>query len=348
MRLPPDHPAIAFCDAMVEGARDMASINEDLLTLGRRGHFDHAPTDLNTMVRGALERLGPMPDTLSIQLDLASDLMPVSGSTPQLQRAVINLLMNAREAMGDIGTVTVRTANTYLDEPGGHYARIDIGTHVTLAVEDNGPGIRPEIGNRIFDVFFTTKVAGKRRGSGLGLSVVEAIVEDHDGHVDYESEPGKGTRFTLYFPPSREAVADRTPDQVRGGDETILVVDDDAGARELTRELLTALGYEVLTAMSGEEALATLKRHPADLLILDMVMPDGIDGTETYRRALVIRPDQRAIVLSGFAEGDRADQARVLGVATFLRKPVRLEILAQAVRAALDAGADSGGVGATR
>jgi PAS domain S-box-containing protein len=342
MRLPPDHPALAFCDAMVEGARQIASINEDLLTLGRRGQFDYAPIDLNAVARAAVEREGQLPSTLSVQLELASDLLPLSGSAPQLQRALVNLLTNAREAMGDVGTLTIRTGNAYVDQPIGHYARVGIGEYVTLAVEDTGPGIRPEVGDRIFDAFFTTKVIGRRRGSGLGLSVVEAIVEDHGGHVDYESEPGKGTRFTLYFPPSRESVTDGTPGQVRGGDETVLIVDDDVAARELTRELLTALGYTALTAMSGEEALAMLKRQPADLLILDMVMPDGIDGTETYRRALELHPSQRAIVLSGFAEGDRTNQARALGVSGFLRKPVRMETLAQAVRAALDANAKSG------
>ena len=119
----------------------MADINEDLLTLGRRGQFDHAPTNINSVVRAAIERLEPVPDTLSVQLELAADLLPFLGSAQQLQRALVNLLTNAREAMGDIGTVTIRTANAYLDEPAGNYARVPVGEYVTIAVSDTGGGI---------------------------------------------------------------------------------------------------------------------------------------------------------------------------------------------------------------
>ncbi len=337
MRLPTDHPAVAFCDAISEGARQMADINEDLLTLGRRGQFDHVATDLNAVVRAAIERLDPAPATLTIQLELAPDLLPVRGSAQQLQRVLINLLTNAREGMGDIGTITVRTANVYVDEPTGHYSRVGVGEYVTVAVADTGAGIRPEVQEHIFDAFFTTKVSGKRRGSGLGLSVVEAIVEDHHGAIDLESELGRGTTFTLYFQPSREPVAEQIREQLIGGNETILVVDDDEGARGIAREFLLALGYQVVAVASGEEAVAMVRRQPVDLLVLDMVMPDGIDGAETYRRVLEICPDQRAVVVSGFAEQQQTDRARALGISTFLRKPVRLETLARAIRASLDA-----------
>lgn len=337
MRLPPDHPAVAYCDAMADAARQMASINEDLLALGRRGQFDHTQLDLNAIVREGIQRLGPLPASLTVELQLAPDLLPIRGSATQLERALTNLLTNAREAMGDIGTITVRTSNAYIDEPTGHYARIGVGEYVALTVADHGPGIRPEICERIFDPFFTTKVVGRRRGSGLGLSVVEAIVQDHHGHIDFESEPDQGTRFTLYFPPARDTEPEPPPAPVCGGNETILVIDDDPAARQMTGELLTALGYTVITATCGEEALAMLEQAAADLLVLDMVMPGGIDGAETYRRALALNPGQRAIVLSGFAEGDRAEQVRALGIAAFLRKPVRLDTLALAVRAALDA-----------
>ena len=192
-------------------------------------------------------------------------------------------------------------------------------------------------------MFFTTKVSGKRRGSGLGLSVVEAILEDHRGFIDFEAEPGNGTTFTLYFRPSREPVAELAHDQLAGGNETILVVDDDQGARGIARDYLLALGYQVITATSGEEGVATVKHQPFDLLVLDMVMPDGIDGAETYRRVLQIAPDQRAIVVSGFADRERSEQARALGVKTFLRKPVQLDTLARAVRSCLDTAAEVNG-----
>src|SRR5262249_7046760 len=159
-------------------------------------------------------------------------------------------------------------------------------------------GIAPEIRDRIFDAFFTTKQAGRRRGSGLGLSVVQSIVEDHHGYLDVQSEVGVGTTFSLYLPISRATIAVAVRDGVAGGHERILIVDDDQGQREVARELLGTLGYRVDVVGSGEEALTYLHDNRADLLVLDMVMPPGIDGAETYRRVLELRPTQRAIIVS--------------------------------------------------
>lgn len=177
---------------------------------------------------------------------------------------------------------------------------------------------------------------GSEPGSGLGLTVVQSIVDDHGGYIDLRSEAGTGTTFTIYLPISREGLTSEEPPVATGGSEAVLVVDDDEIQRFVTKQLLEALGYEVTTVASGEAAIEYLRERPADLLILDMIMPGGIDGAETYRRVLEIRPAQPAIIVSGFVESDRVHEAQALGAGAYVRKPLTLEGLAQAVRHELE------------
>ncbi len=336
MQLPEGHPASPYCDAMLEAAERMADINEDMMALGRRGHFDQEPMDLSELVRRAAEQMPNLPESLIIDLDLAENLPVVNGSPSQLLRVFSNLLSNAREAMQDAGTLRLKTESVYVDEPFGRYNRVEVGEYLRVSVRDTGCGIPAGIADKIFDAFFTTKTMGKRRGSGLGLSVVQAIVEDHHGCLDLESKVGKGTTFSVYLPASQAALGERCPEIAEGGTETLLVVDDDQLQRQVSLELLRKLGYQVEAVACGEEAVAYLRKQPVELLILDMIMPGGIDGAETYRRVLKTRPGQRAILMSGFAESDRVRDAQRLGAGGYLRKPVTLEELARAVREELD------------
>ncbi|MGI5836547.1 MAG: PAS domain S-box protein [Chloroflexota bacterium] len=337
MQLPQDHPALPYCDAMMEAAERAVEINEDMMALGRRGHFDEQAVDLNKLVEQALGQLTPHPDTLEIQLRLNPELMAVNGSPAQLLRVITNLISNAREALDDSGRITIETDNIYVEELTGRYNRVEKGEYALLTVADTGPGIPMEIADKIFDAFFTTKQGStKRRGAGLGLSIVQAIINDHRGYIDLKSEVGKGTAFTVFIPVSRQLISEKPNESVVGGTESVLIVDDDQSMQKVTGEQLRTLGYRVETVASGEEAVAFLKEHEVDLVILDMVMPTGIDGAESYRRIVEIRPGQKTIIVSGYSESVQLKDAQRLGVRTFLRKPLTLKRLAQAVRQELD------------
>lgn len=219
-RLHDGHPASELCDALLRSARQMAALNDDMLTLGRRGRLNEEQTDLNLLVKQALAQLPDRPDTLRIEVCLAPQLLTVSAVPDQLMRAISNLLFNARDAMKDDGVLTIKTENFSVDRPFGHYNRVEPGEYVRLSVTDTGCGIPPNVRDHIFDPFFTTKPSGGRSGSGLGLSIVQAIVEDHRGCVDLASEVGNGTTFYLYIP-ARQSGQERSPGGALAGGQGI-------------------------------------------------------------------------------------------------------------------------------
>ena len=232
----------------------------------------------------------------------------------------------------------VSTGNRYLDRPLPGQGESDVGEYVVLSVADNGPGISSDDQERIFEPFYSRKVMG-RSGTGLGLTVVWNTVRDHDGFIHLRSGED-GTTFDLYLPASREMVPGQkesvSVDEFMGKGETILIVDDEAVQREIACGMLTRIGYRPEVAAGGEEALAYLKGHRADLLLLDMVMPPGINGRETYERAVAMVPGLKAVLASGYAETAEVSAAQRLGAGKYLRKPYGLVDLARAVREELD------------
>jgi two-component system, cell cycle sensor histidine kinase and response regulator CckA len=265
----------------------------------------------------------------------------IHGSSVHLGKALFNLASNASEAMPNGGTLTIRTFNQYLERPIRGYDEVKKGDYAVLSVSDSGEGISDADLMRIFEPFYTKKVMG-RSGTGLGLAVVWGTVKDHRGYITVQSEEGKGSTFTLYFPVTREGI---TKEEVTvaiskymGKGETILVVDDLKGQRDLAEEMLKKLHYRVTTASSGEEALAYLKARQVDLLVLDMIMDPGMDGLDTYKKILEIRPGQKAVIVSGFSESDRVSSAQALGAGVYVKKPYIIEKLGMAVRKELDRG----------
>lgn len=322
---------------MESAAMQIVEINQQLLTLGRRGHFHVDVFDPNALIEATVHTLD-IPDGILVNRQLAPDLKPVSGSSAQIMRVLTNLIANAVDAMNGFGTLTVTTSNSLLKEPLRRYARVNAGEYVCLTIADSGPGIPTEIQEKIFEPFFTTKNADKKRGSGLGLSVVHSVLEDHKGYIDLESSPGQGAQFSLYLPVDnnvRTASTALQQDDVQGNGAKVLVVDDDPLQRNAVTMILETLGYATIALTSGEQAVAHMRSNECDLVILDMKM-DGIDGTETLRQIKILRPEQRAIILSGYSHSDRVEEAIRLGASSFVSKLVTTDTLARAVKDALN------------
>ncbi|MBD3217367.1 MAG: PAS domain S-box protein [candidate division Zixibacteria bacterium] len=334
--LPAEHPAQELIDQIEKSANQMAEINQQLLTLGRRGHYALKPLDLNKIVKQIVRQFHSISQTIAIKTDLDDNLFNIRGGVSQIYRVLSNLISNAFDAMPNSGKLKIKTENFYADEISSKAGGVPKGEYVKLSVSDSGSGIPYEVMPKIFDPFFTTKTAEGVRGSGLGLSVVHSVIEDHGGFIDFESAPGQGTTFFIYFPITRESVETKTTSGAMGGSEKILIVDDDSTQREVARILLSKLGYKTQTADSGEQALKLMKNQDFDIVVLDMIMPGGMQGAETYEKMLELNPDQKAIIVSGYAESDQVNKAMKLGARAFIRKPVTIKLLGSAVRKALD------------
>jgi CheY-like chemotaxis protein len=280
------------------------------------------------------------PRTISIRRDIETGLWPIEGDPTQLHQVMINLAVNARDAMPRGGTLTFAAANLVIDE---QYARTSAeatpGQHVVISVSDTGVGIPTDILPRIFEPFFTTKAVGE--GTGLGLSTVHAIVKSHGGFITVQSEPGKGTTFRICLPadPALRSASEHpfVAKIPRGHGELILVVDDEAAVRMVTQQTLEAFGYRVLTAADGAEAVALFASHPEEisLVVTDMVMP-VMDGPTTIAALLRMRPDLRIIAASGFNSTRSSDSSEASGIKHYLPKPYNTDTLLSLIRRVLD------------
>ncbi len=321
-----------------------AAIVQDLLTLARRGVETTEVVSLNQIVADYLgspefSKLQLNHPGITVRAQLEDELLNIVGSPVHLSKTVMNLVTNAAEAMPDGGTIAIRTENRYLEAETVGYESAVTGDFVTLAVSDAGIGIPPEEMERIFEPFYTKKAMG-RSGTGLGMAVVWGTVKDHRGHIDVKSVVDRGTDITLYFPATRRAAPRRDEalplEELRGRGERVLVVDDVREQREIAGEILGKLGYAVETAASGEAAVERLREAPADLVVLDMIMDPGIDGLETFRRILALRPGQKTIIASGYSESVQVREAQRLGAGAYVKKPYLLQTFGLAVRRELD------------
>ncbi len=340
MGLPENNPMRDHAHQILRGGQRAAAIIQDLLTLARRGVAVSQIINLNSIISEFIESpefesIQSLHPDVQVKTDLDKHLCNTKGSPVHLSKSVMNLLNNAMEAIPDKGLVTIKTENIYVDRPIRGYDHTKEGEYVLLTVTDNGTGISQNDLNRIFEPFYTKKVMG-RSGTGLGLAVVWGTVKDHDGYIDVTSEPGIGSTFSLYFPMSREQVTEtdlpHSIEEMQGKGEAILVIDDVEGQRNLAAQLLTNLGYEVVTAESGEKAIELVKAKKFDLLVMDMIMDPGIDGLETYIQILKHNPDQKAILVSGFSETERVKRAQQLGAGAYVRKPYLLDRIGMAVK----------------
>ena len=346
MDIPPDSPLRQPILIMQKSGKKAATIVQDLLTLARTGVNRVEVVNLNAIVEEYLAspefaKLKTFHPRVDIEPGLAADLLNVLGSPVHLSKTVMNLVSNAAEACPGGGKVVISTANQYVDQPVKGYDEVRQGDYAVLQVRDTGEGIAPEDMKRIFEPFYTKKVMG-RSGTGLGMAVVWGTVKDHHGYIDLESTPGRGTTLTIYFPVTRKV--DRGKEDgsamaaLTGQGERILVVDDVEEQRLICSQILRKLGYAVHTVSSGEDAVTYLGSHPAELVVLDMIMDPGMDGLDTYRAILRLHPGQKAMVVSGFAETDRVEEIQRLGAGQYVRKPYTLKKIGAAVKAALGDG----------
>ncbi len=343
MQLPPDSPMRKPLKTIQETGEKAATIVQDLLTLARRGVAVTEVININKIISDYLaspefEKLKAYHPAVEVVTRLDRELLNIKGSPVHISKTIMNLVSNGAEAMPDGGILTITTENLYLEEPLSG-TELPEGEYVVTKVSDTGVGMTEEEKERIFEPFYTKKVMG-RSGTGLGMAVVWGTIQDHKGHIQVKSEKGKGTTFTLYFPATREEIAEEQKDlsieDYMGKGETILVVDDIKEQREIASAILRKLNYQVYTVPSGEEAVKYMKEHSADILLLDMIMDPGMDGLETYERIARMHPGQKAIIVSGFSESDRVKKAQELGAGAYIRKPYSMEKLGVALRNTLE------------
>jgi PAS domain S-box-containing protein len=337
--LPRDSPMRSGLETIQKSGQKAAAIVQDMLSLARRGTDFSEVVNLNAVITEFLsapefKRTQEIHPDVNVQTHLSDDLMNVKGSKIHLNKVVMNLVLNAAEAMPAGGTITLATQNRYMDTAQAGYEVIPEGEYVEFSIADEGVGIAPSDLFRIFEPFYTRKRMGQS-GTGLGMTVVWATVKDHKGYLDLHSREGEGTRFDIFLPATREATIAEDRKfvlQDYTGTEHILVVDDIAEQREITERMLKKLGYRVTSLPSGEAAVDYLQSNSPDLLVLDMIMEPGIDGLETYRRIISVKPGQKAIIASGFSESDRVKALQKLGAGAYIRKPYTLETIGMAIR----------------
>ena len=336
-------PAMTTSIQAVSFAAERAtSLTRQLLMFSRKQVMQPKTLDLKTAVSNMskmLQRL--IGENIMLHCSSSPQLPPIKGDTGMIEQILMNLAVNARDAMPKGGELAISTELTHIDEDYvKHHAYAHTGTFVCLQVKDTGTGMDAATLKRIFEPFFTTKEAGK--GTGLGLATVYGIVKQHSGWIEVASEPGKGTAFKIFFPAEVHIPESDTekfqPAQVRGGSETILVVEDEPILRDLAQLILQDFGYKVVQAASGVEALTVWQKNQGrfDLLLTDMIMPDGLSGRDLAESLLGYNPKLKVIFTSGYNVDDLGNEFVQKDGSRFLQKPYSRFTLAKAIRDCLD------------
>ena len=343
LKLPEDSELRKPIETIKESGFRATAIVQDLLTVARGVAINKEPLNINAIINSYMEspefnKLTKFHPTVSITSNLDAEFPNIHGSPIHIQKVIMNLVSNASEAINGEGNVRIATESRYIDREHAGYESLEEGEYLVLSVSDNGPGLMDTDVERMFEPFYTKKVMG-RSGTGLGLAVVWNVVKDHNGFIDVLNNEN-GTTFEIYFPSTKaevfETPNDLSIEKYLGQGETVLVVDDVDTQLEISGKMLATLGYNVETAASGEAAIEYVKEHSVDLIVLDMIMEPGMSGKEAYAQILKIHPDQKAVVVSGFAETDDVADALRLGAGKFIKKPFTINQIGLAVKEELE------------
>ncbi|MDR9500752.1 MAG: response regulator [Desulfurivibrionaceae bacterium] len=342
MQLPANSPMCGPLETIKDSGRRAAAVVADLLTVARGVAKATEVANPNNFIEFYLQsaeynelcRCHPL---VLIQTNLATDLKNIRCSEVHIMKVLTNLINNAAEAINGRGVITISSSQEQMEDYFALEHDIAPGEYSVLSICDDGPGLAEDDLNRIFEPFFTKKLMG-RSGTGLGLTVVWNTMRDHGGVVIAASSP-QGSCFRLYFPACHEEItlAAQETDLAayQGNNETILVVDDDKQQRFICKKILTAMGYRVQTAASGEEAIDSLREQGVDLVVLDMIMAPGMNGKETYTRIRELHPGQKAIIASGFSQSEDVTETLNMGAGQYIRKPYTMTQLGGAVKTEL-------------
>jgi signal transduction histidine kinase/CheY-like chemotaxis protein len=316
-----------------------SELTHQILGFARGGKYEVRTTDLNQLVEKSAEMFARTNKEIKIHKKFAEDLWPVEADQVQIDQVLLNLYVNAWQAMPGGGNLFVQTENVYFERPNVEAYGLKPGPYVKISVTDTGLGMDEETQKRIFDPFFTTKE--KERGTGLGLASTYGIIKNHDGLITVDSRKGEGTSFNIFLPST-----DRTPSrpkreqavtEVCQGSGSVLLVDDEEYIRDVGSQMLEKLGYTVVTAKDGEEALDLFQTAPErfDLVLLDLIMP-GLGGGAVYDRLREVKPEVKVLLSSGYSIDGQAMEIIERGCSGFIQKPFTMKSLSEKIREVLD------------
>jgi CheY-like chemotaxis protein len=338
LNIDPSHPHHDKLKNIEQYIQSGANLTKQLLGFARGGKYDVKPVDINELVARTVTMFGRTKKEIIIRESYREDLRPVDADPGQIEQVILNLLVNAWQAMPGGGELFLETQNVDMDPYAVRPYNLNPGPYVKISVTDTGLGMDEKTQRRIFEPFFTTKEMG--RGTGLGLASAYGIIKNHNGIIDVVSRKGEGSTFTIYLPASKARVHKEdaaAPGEILKGPETVLLVDDEDMIIEVGAEILKALGYKVLTAKGGREAVELYRAKSGEIgiVVLDMIMP-GMGGGETYDALKKIHPKVKVLLSSGYSIKGEASDILNRGCNGFIQKPFNIKALSVKIREILD------------
>ena len=333
----PESPFVRNLQKIEQYVQNGVDLTKQLLGFARGGKYEITLLNLNELLKEHNLMFSRTNKEMIFNEDYAASLWNVEVDRGQIEQVLMNLYLNALQAMPGGGTLTTKTENVTIDADQYHPYYVKSGRYIKIVIQDTGVGMDAETRRRIFDPFFTTKEMG--RGTGLGLASVYGIIKNHEGFINVHSEQGSGTRFDVYLPASLKGLSkkEKPCEEFVEGQETVLLVDDEDMIIDVGQRMLNKLGYKVLTAKDGIEALKVFENHrdEIDVIVLDMIMPK-MGGGETFDRIKKIKPEIKVLLSSGYSINGQATEILNRGCSGFIQKPFNLQSLSQHIRSILD------------